>query len=252
MKPLYNFILEYQGTFLSKDNVLKKGIRVDYSDGFGKLLNEANKFDYETKLKEDVAEMAKKWYEANPRKRSYNGEVNLHVYATKDRNKINSKTYVEVLDICKAAGMSWPWSDVEHNLIYASVKMSCDHKTKIDSAKIHPYISDAFRAKLEDEWGNGYNHLPGELSTEWREKVFECVDSCDLVETVWMDNEFHKMDITWTYVPKFNESKLKKVLKELQNDQELAKYADRLETTGRGIRAYYDEKSASGDHYTGD
>ena len=61
MKPLYNFILEYQGSFLSKDNVLKKGIRIDYSDGFGKLLNEANKFDYETKLKEDVAEMAKKW-----------------------------------------------------------------------------------------------------------------------------------------------------------------------------------------------
>ena len=65
--------------------------------------------------------------------------------------------------------------------------MSCDHKTKISNAKFHPYISTSFGAKLKEEYGNGYNNLPGELSTEWRERVFECVDSCDLVETGWKE-----------------------------------------------------------------
>ena len=252
MKTLYNFILEARGSFISQDNVLEKGIRIDYSDGFGKLLAEADKFDYESKLKENAAEMAKKWYEKNPRKRTYNGKVTLHVCATKDRNKIGSKTYAEVLDICKDAGMSWPWSDTKHGLIYARAEMACDHKTKIDSAKIRSYIHPEYGAKLEEEYGNGYNNLPGEISTEWRERVFSCVDSCDLVEDVWMDNDFQEMDITWTYIPKFNESKLKKVLKELQSDPELAKYADRLDSTRQGIQAYYDEKRANGDYYTGD
>lgn len=251
MKTLYEFILESRGEIL-EEKVLNKGLKIDYADGFGKLLNEANKFDYETKLKDDLTEMAKKWYEENPRKRAYSGKVTLDVIATKDRTKIASKTYAEVLDICKDAGMSWPWKDTEHSLIDAQATMSCDHKTKIGNAKFHPYISTSFGAKLKEEYGNGYNNLPGELSTEWRERVFECVDSCDLVETGWKSDDHREMRITWTYVPKFNESKLKKVLKELQNDQELAKYADRLETTGRGIRAYYDEKSANGDHYTGD
>lgn len=251
MKTLYEFILESRGEIL-EEKVLNKGIKIDYTDGFGKLLDEANKFDYETKLKDDLTEMAKRWYEENPRKRAYNGEVTLDVIATKDRNKIASKTYAEVLDICKDAGMSWPWEDIEHRLIYASVKMSCDHKTKIDSAKLRPYISTTFGAKLGEEYGNGYNHLPGKLSTEWREKVFGCVDSCDLIETGWKSDDHREMRITWTYVPKFNESKLKKVLKELQSDPDIAKYTDHLESVGRGIQAYYDEKSANGDYYTGD
>ena len=95
--------------------------------------------------------------------------------------------------------------------------------------------------------GNGYNHLPWETISEYRTRLFKCIN--EIVFDMCYENQ---SGYFVNIYPVFDENKVQELWYEVAHNETLQKYAKELEEIYSGIARYYAEKSGPYNNYTGD
>lgn len=199
-------------------------------------------------IKERVQSSLKEYYKEFPRKLLAQsvGSVTVKICI---RNK--SKIFEEIEELYDLIGMSAAISSM-NNIVIATYnimgstrsKSHVEDINKIDWGKSSKYEPSS--KTMTELPGNGYNSLPGKTITIYRDKLIETIDKFEVTTQI---NE-HTNKCMMCISPIFNDAKLKKLMKEIQNNDELKEYARKLNSTNKAISKYYSEKK-SGD-YTGD
>lgn len=193
--------------------------------------------------------MADEFIAANPRKafkKSCNIEFVMKLDTSSDRSLLD--IYRE-LD--KLGADSWM-----RRLNYKSINR-IDITYKKHHGKVDTDIKKHFSPlRNTQEFGNGYNDLPGELITELREKVLDCFKATNIFvrfnPSVRSFPQGDAMIFQVILTPIVDVPALRRLSITIAQNKTWDGYRARLQAAHDGIRSYYDEKRRSGDNYTGD
>jgi hypothetical protein len=215
--------------------------------------------DWDDELQKMLNEAVADFYAKNPRKRNseryvVETDVRFSLLPRDSALDIHNKIKEEYRRI----GMYTIWLHSPESLGKSMIEgQSSDRAAATDPSKIKTKTySNIHRYNGDSEYGNGYHNLPGTTIAEYREKLLSCIKNTEVIVEKqmggysWSGTTYAQIIVH--IVPVYDKSKLNKLYDLVSTDPELQDYARRLDSISRGIDAYYAEKAARGDHYTGD
>lgn len=253
MKNIVEFINENINT---KEIIETRKVNVSWED-YGKNIASRWKSipdDLKNKMMDDVYNEVEDFYKNTPKKRNVSSIVSLNV----DMNIINieDSQCKRLVSVYKKYGLD-VWFPGHSEQIYSGwisgLSYSRDAMTDRNKVQIKEYFFRDWRPRGK-EMGNGYNHIPGELMTEYREKFLNCISSAEIVT---MKDKSYNYKAS-TDVPRyrvvynaiFDKSKVDKLIKDIESDQEMNNYMNSYKNTSKGINTYYASKRSG--EYAGD
>ena len=258
MKTIYQMIMESRPDPIEMDRFT---VKMDWSKKWKGVIDWTKEHinDWDDELQKMLNEAVADFYAKNPRKRNsgrYIVETNVKfsLFPRDSALDIYNKIKAEYGRI----GMYSLWLNNPESLGASMIEgQSSDRVAATDPSKIKTKTySDVRRYEGDSEYGNGYNSLPGETIEEYREKLLSCIKSTEVIVEKQMGGHCWRGEtyaqIIVHIVPVYDKSKLDKLYDLVSTNPELQDYASRMDSISKGISAYYAEKAARGDHYTGD
>lgn len=252
MKDLVQYIVEA----FKEEEIDKRTVNVSW-EKCGKIISKQWKnipsglMDY---MKEIIAEDINNFYDKVPRKRSVISACEFNVYL---KMFDNAPACVNKLrKLYNTIGMSNWMLDFEHGNHFAHGELVGESTTRgtkdLNSIKWKDFSICYYHEKKEDT--NGYNHLSGDIITEYREKFLNCISDTEII----IERGFNRNSkinaqipvIKITYNAIFDKSKVNKLIDEILNNDDFKKYGDSLSNVMKGIDKYYSSKRSG--EYTGD
>lgn len=235
--------------------VMEKAINVDWSKGTESVKNEVLKAiqsDVEDAMKNEIEQKIKQFYIDNPRKFKYSYSINSE-YSIYMKPFKEFKKYQELESLYDSIGMRGAF-DSRERVYFCNISANIADKKEVDNIK---FIDKKRDNAISDDvrYGNGYNNLPANIITEYREELLKLFNKKAEVKVTKFERKHkssYEADVDYYVVirPVIDESKIKKLEEKILNNDELMGYRDRLTGTRDAISRYYDSKK-SGD-YTGD
>lgn len=261
MKTIYQTIMESRPEPIEIDRFT---VKMDWSKKWKGVIDwtKDHIHDWDEELQKLLNEAVADFYAKNPRKRNcgpyiVETDVRFSLFPRDSALDIYNKIKAEYDRI----GMYSLWLNNPKSLGTSTiVGQSSDRTAATDPSKIKTKTySDVRRYEGDSEYGNGYHNLPGTTIAEYREKLLSCIKNTEVIVEKQMGGHSLRSWQGETYaqfiihiVPVYDKSKLNKLYDLVSTDPELQDYASRLDSISKGISAYYAEKAAKGDHYTGD
>ena len=258
MKTIYQTIMESRPDPVEIDRFT---VKMDWSKKWKGVIDWTKEHihDWDDELQKLINEAVVDFYAKNPRKRNsgryvVETDVRFSLFPRDSALDIYNKIKAEYDRI----GMYSIWLNNPKSLGTSMIEgQSSDRAAATDPSKIKTKTySDVRRYDGDSEYGNGYHNLPGETIAEYREKLLSCIKNTEVIVEkqmggyCWRGESYAQFIIN--IVPVYDKSKLNKLYDLVSTDPELQDYARRMDSISRGISAYYAEKAAKGDHYTGD
>lgn len=197
-------------------------------------------------IKEKIQNSLKEYYKEYPRK------FNAQKYGTvtvKVCVDMNDKDVNKLYELYESIGMIGAIHNLNKTIAVYNIIGNTKNKSQVEdidkinwekSRKREPSIGDINLP------GNGYNNLPGEIITEYRNKLIDIIDSSDVIIRMYEPTNNCEMCI----VPVFKNSDVKKLIKSIEENEELMLYKEKLDNTSKAISDYYSSKKPG--EYTGD
>lgn len=258
MKTIYQMIMESRPDPIEIDRFT---VKMDWSKKWKGVIDWTKEHihDWDDELQKLLNEAVAEFYAKNPRKRNcgpyvVETDVRFSLFPRDSALDIYNKIKAEYDRI----GMYSLWLNNPKSLGTSTiVGQSSDRTAATDPSKIKTKTySDVRRYDGDSEYGNGYHNLPGTTIAEYREKLLSCIKNTEVIVEKQMGGYSWRGEAYVQFivhiVPVYDKSKLNKLYDLVSTDPELQDYARRLDSISRGIDAYYAEKAAKGDHYTGD
>lgn len=258
MKTIYQMIMESGSNPVEIDRFT---VKMDWSKKWKGVIDWTKEHihDWDDELQKLLNEAVADFYAKNPRKRNcgpyvVETDVRFSLFPRDSALDIYNKIKAEYDRI----GMYSLWLNNPKSLGTSTiVGQSSDRTAATDPSKIKTKTySNVSRYDGDSEYGNGYHNLPGTTIAEYREKLLSCIKNTEVIVEKQMGGYSWRGEACVQFivhiVPVYDKSKLNKLYDLVSTDPELQDYARRLDSIGRGIDAYYAEKAAKGDYYTGD
>lgn len=258
MKTIYQTIMESGSQPVEIDRFT---VKMDWSKKWKGVIDwaEDHIHDWDDELHKLLNEAVADFYAKNPRKRNCDPcevetDMKFSLVPRDSALDIHNKIKAEYGRI----GMSTIWMHNSESLGKSSILgQSSDRAAATDPSKIKTKTySNVTRYDGDGEYGNGYNDLPGSVIAEYREKLLSCIKNTEVIVEKQMGGRSWRGEIYARLIvhiiPVYDKSKLNKLYDLVSTDPRLQSYARSLENIGKGIAAYYAEKRAKGDRYTGD
>ena len=250
-------ITEYINESLTVTEIGKKTVNGSWED-HGKKIAGAWKTipsDLKSVLEDSVYNDIKTFYDNTPKKRNAASMVLVNIKMVLDTDPL----YKKLKALYSRVGMDhWLLSYPKEICSGEIAGVSATREGGSDRTKItmKEHFYNSWRSP-GDEYTNGYNNLPGEIITHYRDEFLKCIDGAEVVVSRDKIRSFKASAnvprYTVTYNAVYDKSKVNKLIDEINKkieSDELGKYVRSLEATSRGISQYYASKR-SGD-YTGD
>ena len=261
MKTIYQTIMESRPEPIEIDRFT---VKMDWSKKWKGVIDwtKDHIHDWDDELQKLLNEAVADFYAKNPRKRNsgrYIVETNVKFSLFPKDSALD--IYNKIKAEYRRIGMYSLWLNNPESLGSSMIEgQSSDRVAATDPSKIKTKTySNVSRYDGDSEYGNGYNNLPAATIEEYREKLLSCIKSTEVIVEKQMGDHSLRSWQGETYaqiivriVPVYDKSKLDKLYDLVSSDPELQDYARRLDIVDKGISAYYAEKAAKGDHYTGD
>lgn len=235
--------------------ILEKTVNVDWTKGTDAVRNDVLKniqSEIEDMMRKEIDGKVRQFYIDNPRKFKYSYSIKSEYSIYMDPFN-ESKKYQQLVSLYDSIGMGDAFSSRE-DVNTCRVATSTTNKKEVDNIK---FVTSRTDKPISDEskYGNGYNHLPASIVTEYRKELFGVfAKKVDVRVTKYERVHRSLYDANVDYIivirPVIDESKIKKLEEKILNNSELMEYRDSLTNTRDAISRYYDSKR-SGD-YTGD
>lgn len=230
--------------------------KVQWTHKFKQIFNEWKKCpdDFTEKMKQDIYSCIENFYKDYPTKRKaaftcgYEVIINL-----RDPQGWSLKLY----NIYKKCGLA-DWirmaaietANCGYNVCHGRIEGISNSKT-VPYEKIQ-WRDDHFQdTHSEKEYGNGYvSSIKSEDVIEYREKFLKCIKNANVKILKFTRNASDKITYQIIYTPVFDDSAVKRLITDIENDEKLSDIANSVNSVGRAISDYYAKKRSGG--YTGD
>lgn len=256
MKTIYQILTEDKQEPIEIDRF---NVKMDWSKKWKGVIDWTNKHldDWNEDMTNILNEYVAQFYTDNPRKRNCGPcEVSTNIFLSLAPQDSSLDAYNKLKLEYERIGidthqMTFDNREISHVIVNGQ---SSERTAATDPSKIKTKTYSA-KARYDDqEYGNMI--VSGDVIATYREKILACIKNTEVIVKKQLGGNgiFGKGigKIIVTIVPVYDKSKLNKLYDEISNNPELQKYAKHLESTSRTISAYYDEKRANRDHYTGD
>ena len=214
-----------------------------------------------------LVECLKKWFDANPRRR------NISMRALIAQTWFlgpNDKTFIDVAEEMQRIGVMdidlYELKNKERGIggfygfVDGAMTVSCgtSKQYKEGAYNIKTVGIRSFDISKKTRYSNAYNHLSAEDQNIILEKLAQCRTGVKCkIELIEYPVDYTKslcdpIRVGIVFECVYDNSKLKKLLKELKEDKRLQRFADSMDSVSKGIQDYYAEKRSRGDRYVGD
>ena len=258
MKTIYQVIMESRPEPIEIDRFT---VKMDWSKKWKGVIDwtKDHIHDWDDELQKLLNEAVVDFYTKNPRKRNcgpyvVETDVKFSLFPRDSALDVYNKIKAEYSRI----GMYTIWLNNPESLgLSTIIGQSSDRAAATDPSKIKTKTySNVHRYNGDSEYNNGENSLPGTTIAEYREKLLSCIKNTEVIVEKqmggysWRGESYAQLIIH--IVPVYDKSKLNKLYDLVSTNPELQDYARRMENIDKAISAYYAEKAAKGDYYTGD
>lgn len=260
MKNITEFINEAMGTPMQVQEIGKKTINGSWSDYGHKIANSWKSIpaDLKSILEEVIYNDIKSFYDNTPKKRNVSSMVMVNVKMNIDTDPIYKKLH----NLYERIGMSYWMISYPKEICSGEITgTSTSREGGNDRGKVvmKEHFYNSWR-KPEKNSNNGYNHLPGEIIDEYRDKFMECITgaevivSKDKVRSFKAGTNVPRYEVVYNAI--YDKAKANALINEIHSKMEtedngtLGGYAKSLAVTYGAIDKYYASKR-SGD-FTGD
>ena len=253
-------IAEYINENLTVTEIGRKSISGSWADEGKKIAGAWKSIPKELKtiLEDTVYEDIESFYANTPRKKNATSMVLINVKMEIGTDPL----YAKLKKLYEKIGMShwmlsYPKTICSGEITGSSTsREGGSDRTKI---KMIEHFYNSWRQPNKSV-GNGYNHLPGEVIDEYRDKLLDCISGSEIVVSKDKARSYKananvpRYNVVYNAV--FDKSKVKALIDEIQSQLEneekgtLGGYAKSLAITNGAIDKYYASKR-SGD-FTGD
>lgn len=237
--------------------------RVNWNDRLDHVAKEAANYTKDEWIKGKADYFAKKaamlfYDESTNARRKFKTKVRVEVAIRLGNIKLLGKAFEQLCKDYTAAGCQTEYSGMnyvtqfstEYTAEFRSIKEWKEHRD------FEPIIQDG---KVISDWrrpgncmGNGYNDLEGSVITDYLDRLYECLKGIKVTVNTRGLRDGNFLIQVWINPLKVDENKLRKLSADFKTDPEIQRAAEKMASVSKGIAAYYAEKSARGDHYTGD
>lgn len=250
-------IAEYINENLTTSEIGRKTIKGSWEDYGKRIANAWKSIPSELKsvLEDSVYGDIKSFYDNTPKKRNAASMVMVDVKMVLDTDPL----YKKLKSLYDKVGMgSWMISYPKNICSGEITGVSTSRESGSDRTKVSmkEHFYNSWRSP-GDEYTNGYNNLPGEIITHYRDEFMKCIEGSEVVVSRDKVRSFKASTnvprYTVTYNAVYDKAKVNKLIDEISKkieSDELGGYVRSLDATSRGITQYYASKR-SGD-YTGD
>lgn len=250
-------IAEYINENLTATEVGKKTINGSWEDHGKKIANAWKTIpsDLKSVLEDSIYDDIKSFYDNTPKKRNVSSMCMVIVKLNLESDPI----YKKLKSLYGKIGMDYWMTRFPLEICSGEItgvstsREGSSDRTKI-SMKEHFYNS---WRKPNDELANGYNNLPGEIITHYRNELMKCINGSEVVVSKDKVRNFKASAnvprYTVIYNAIYDKSKVNKLIEEINKEIEsgkLNRYVKSLGATSRALDDYYSSKRSG--EYTGD
>lgn len=230
--------------------------KVQWAHKFKQIFNEWKKCpdDLMERMKQDIYSCIENFYNDYPTKRKVAFTCDYEVIINlRDPQRWSLKLY----NIYKKCGLAG-WIDEAAIETANNGYDVCRGRIEgISNSKTAPYEKIQWKGNhhqgthSEKEYDNGYvSNIKSEDVIEYREKFLKCIKSADVKILKTTRNASDKITYEIIYTPVFDDSAVKRLITDIENDEKLSDIANSVNSVGRAISDYYAKKRSGG--YTGD